>query len=538
VSTSPKPKWIRGCLALLAGGGLLGGVWLGWTVWRTTRAPVGVVDTVLSRDAPRPSLTDPAVATWPPVEKFCSTCHTLPPADVEPRHLWPKKIQEMYDYAQSGGPWPKTQIPPIEEPIAYFTARAPEQLPLPPDVSGSPPSPLPLVKHEIRLPELPSPPSISCVKFVRLAENRPAQLLISEMRHGLVALWTPTQPNEPAQILARVAHPSHTTVVDLDRDGSLDILVADLGDFWPVDTDKGRVMWLRGQPDGTYQSYPLLDGVGRVNDVQAADFDGDGDLDLIVAVFGNFHTGMIVYLENFTQEWSQPDFEPTVVDGHTGTSDVPVVDLNGDGRPDFIALQSQQHERIVAFLNVGRGRFEERLIYAAPHPRWGSTGIKLLDVDHDGDIDVLFNHGDSVQVPPVPRPYHGVSWLENRGTFPFVDHRITHLPGAHTCQPADLDGDGDEDLVSGVFIPVFNPAWPDAHWLESLVWLEQTRPGEYRRYVIETGYPFHPCADACDYDGDGDVDVAVGNFVLFPGERRESMPNLLLLENRRAQLRR
>jgi hypothetical protein len=468
------------------------------------------------------------------VEKFCSTCHVLPPTDVEPRHLWPKKIQEMYEYAQSGRPWSQTEIPPIEEPIAHFTARAPEQLPLPPDVSGSLPSTLPVVKHEIRLPELPSPPSISCVKFVRLAEDRPTQLLISEMRHGLVALWTPAQPHEPVQILARVSHPSHTTVVDLDGDGILDILVANLGDFWPVDTDQGSVVWLRGQRDGTYQSHTLLEGVGRVNDVQAADFDGDGDLDLIVAVFGNFQTGMIVYLENFTQDWSQPDFEPTVVDGHTGTSDVPVVDLNHDGRPDFIALQSQEHERIVAFLNLGRGRFHERLIYAAPHPRWGSTGIKLLDVDRDGDIDVLFNHGDSVQVPPVPRPYHGVSWLENTGTFPFVYHRLAHMPGAHTCQPADLDGDGDEDLVCSAFIPAFNPLWPNAHWLESLVWLEQTHPGEYRRYVIETGYPFHPCADAGDYDDDGDIDVAVGNFVLFPGERRESVPNLLLLENRRA----
>ena len=185
-------------------------------------------------------------------------------------------------------------------------------------------------------------------------------------------------------------------------------------------------------------------------------------------------------------------------------------------------------------LTTGRDRFESQLIYAAPHPRWGSTGIKLVDIDGDGDIDVLFNHGDSVQIPPFPRPYHGVSWLENEGRFPFTYHRLAHMPGAHTCQPADLDGDGDLDIVSSAFIPAFNPQWPNANWLESIVWFEQTAPGQFQRYVIETGFPFHPCADAGDYDGDGDVDVVFGNFTMFPDKTRGPMPCLTLLESHRA----
>jgi len=64
------------------------------------------------------------------VERLCSTCHVLPPPDVEPRDLWPEKIQQMYDYAQGNRPWPKTAIPAIEEPIRYFVSRAPEALTL------------------------------------------------------------------------------------------------------------------------------------------------------------------------------------------------------------------------------------------------------------------------------------------------------------------------------------------------------------------------------------------------------------------------
>ena len=466
------------------------------------------------------------------VTELCSTCHVLPTPNVEPKRLWPGKIREMYQYAQGPRPVPPERMPPIDETIDYWTFRAPEYLPLPEDAMGSPRSSLIFEPHMIALDVMPGPPSISSVRFVGLADGGPVQLLVCDMRHGLVVLWTPSQSGETATVIAHVAHPTHTHIVDLDGDGLRDILVANLGDYWPVDTTEGSVVWLRNRGEGDFETVVLADGMGRVNDVQAADFDTDGDLDLVVADFGNLTTGRIVYFENLTEDYSQPEFEATPVEEGAGTSDVPILDLNRDGHPDFIALQSQEKERVIAFLNRGWGSFRPEIVYQAPHPRWGSTGIRLIDLDGDDDVDVLLNHGDSVQIPPIPRPYHGLGWLENQGTFPFTYRRLAHLPGAHTSMPADLDGDGDLDLVSSVFIPAFDPDWPNADMLDTVVWLEQTSPGQYARYSLETSTPYHPCGDLGDYDGDGDIDIVLGNFCMFPSENTPCGGCITVLENR------
>src|SRR5205807_2639805 len=76
--------------------------------------------------------------------------------------------------------------------------------------------------------------------------------------------------------------------------------------------------------------------------------------------FGWRNTGEIIYLENHTTDWTRPAFEPHVLDARHGAIHVPVCDLNKDGRPDFVALISQEHETIVAFLNEGHANFARK----------------------------------------------------------------------------------------------------------------------------------------------------------------------------------
>ena len=293
--------------------------------------------------------------------------------------------------------------------------------------------------------------AISNVRLFDVDGDKRLDILASEMRTGPVLLGL-AKDAHALKPIARLNHPAHIEPVDLDKDGRGDFLVADLGSFQPADHSDGAVYWLRGRADGSYVTVPLATKLPRTSDARAADFDGDGDLDVIVGSFGWRTTGNVTLLENRTTDWKTPAFAPKVIDPRTGAIHVPTIDIDKDGKPDFIALLAQQHESVIAFVNRGKGlEFTPQIIYEAPHPNWGSSGIDLVDLDKDGDMDVLLTHGDTFD-DFVLKPYHGVIWLENTGTFPFVEHRLATLPGAQRAQAADLDGDGDLDIVASAFV--------------------------------------------------------------------------------------
>ena len=228
--------------------------------------------------------------------------------------------------------------------------------------------------------------AISNVRLFDVDGDKRLDILASEMRTGPVLLGLAKEAHALKPI-ARLSHPAHIEPVDLDKDGRGDFLVADLGSFQPADHSDGAVYWLRGRADGSYVTVPLATKLPRTSDARAADFDGDGDLDVIVGSFGWRTTGNVTLLENRTTDWKTPAFTPKVIDPRTGAIHVPTIDIDKDGKPDFIALLAQQHESVIAFVNRGKGlEFTPQIIYEAPHPNWGSSGIDLVDLDKDGDI--------------------------------------------------------------------------------------------------------------------------------------------------------
>jgi hypothetical protein len=288
----------------------------------------------------------------------------------------------------------------------------------------------------------------------------------------------------------------------------------------------GSVVWLRASGNDAHTPVTLLEKVGRVADVQAADFNGDGKLDLVAAVFGWLTVGEILYLENRTSDWSKPLFVPRVVDERHGTVCVPVCDLNNDGRPDFVALISQEHETIVAFLNEGDGRFKKQPIYTAPHPAVGSSSIQLVDLDGNGKVDVLLANGDVLDEPYLLKPYHGIHWLENQGKFPFTPHQICSMYGVSRAVAGDVDADGLLDIVAAGFLPRTQFPQREQMNLDSIIVLRQSAIGKFERRSLETVDCDHLTCALGDWDGDGRVDLVTGDFCLT---ERDKIPHSITL---------
>jgi hypothetical protein len=461
----------------------------------------------------------PAPNAFPPEEQrartMCGVCHAFAPPDILPKSAWRDEFVRMMFIRENRlppigpGALGRVQLPPdMEAVLPFFLSRAPEHLPAPESWPDPSESPIQFTRHTLTMPDMPTTPAVANVHLVDVDGDKRLDVLGADMRQGVVFTGHPEKAGSALTVVASIPHPAHVTFTDIDKDGVPDLLVADLGTFFPEDHNKGAVIWLRGLGNGKFSAF-WLDGWPRVASVDAADFNGDGKPDLAVAAFGWRKTGQVAILENRTTNVLQPSFATHPIDPRTGCIDIIPIDLNHDGRMDFVTLLAQEHETVIAFINQGAFKFEQKVIYAAPHPNWGSSGIQLTDLDGDGNIDVLLTHGDTFD-DGIVKPYHGIQWLQNKGGYPFVEHPLAQMPGVLRAQAVDLDGDGDLDIVAGALLA--GGADVDEKVLPALVWLEQTKPGVFVRHTIEMGSPRHATLDVGDIDGDGAPDIVVGNF--------------------------
>lgn len=289
-------------------------------------------------------------------------------------------------------------------------------------------------------------PWIAHVLTCDLDRDGADDLLVCEARENRIT-WIHRDADgawhEPA-IAEDVPAPVHTDVVDWDGDGDSDILVACMGEVFPNNDRIGSVLLLRNDGAQRFTREVLAEKVARVTDVRAADLNGDGRLDLAVAHFG-YDQGEINWLE----QRADGSLTRHVLLNLSGAINVEVADLNGDRQPDIVAVVAQQWEEVYLFENQGHGEFGHKVIFASTNEDFGSSGIRLVDLNQDGRLDVLYSNGDGFDyAEPGARPWHGVQWLENLGDAAFRFHRIGDLPGAYSPVAIDLNGDGALDVVA------------------------------------------------------------------------------------------
>lgn len=212
---------------------------------------------------------------------------------------------------------------------------------------------------------------------------------------------------------------------DLDGDGDNDVIAAGGEDlFWYKNTD-GL---------GTFEFNAIEDEQSAILSVFSSDLDGDGDLDVVSASYYD----KIFWYENIngTGTFGTQQVISNAADGPTS---VYTADLDGDGDMDVLSA-SQDDNGIAWYENIdSTNSFGTQQIIT--NKAVLARSVFSIDIDGDGDMDVLSaSQGDGK-----------IAWYENTdrlGTFGPQLIISNAANGARDVYAADLDGDGDMDVLS------------------------------------------------------------------------------------------
>ncbi|MFW3146513.1 MAG: FG-GAP repeat domain-containing protein [Thermoplasmatota archaeon] len=187
----------------------------------------------------------------------------------------------------------------------------------------------------------------------------------------------------------------------------------------------------------------IATGLSYNKNIWADDMDLDGDMD-VLAVYGNYANGVVLYYRNPTANGGNP------MGGNWGSvsiagslyypEDVKTIDITDDGYPDVITTGSYYYSQVRWYENPGGGgSWTQRSIYTGAYD-WN---IAVGDIGNDGYADVVFNYG-STSSPTSIRWYEEPEDLDQG----WILHNIGSYSGTWGLGIADLDGDSISEILS------------------------------------------------------------------------------------------
>jgi hypothetical protein len=181
--------------------------------------------------------------------------------------------------------------------------------------------------------------------------------LLGTATKGDLVLWY-ENPGQPGQkwtkhvIDDKSARPTHGQPVDLNKDGNMDVLMA-LGFYAPPDAKNShQVVWYENLGKGKGWKRHVIGPLEQAFEAVAADLNGDGHLDVVATSYAP--KGKVVWFENPGDPRKSPWKMHVLKDNWLHANQVIVADLNGDGRPDIIAVAERGANELRWWRNEGR----------------------------------------------------------------------------------------------------------------------------------------------------------------------------------------
>lgn len=284
-------------------------------------------------------------------------------------------------------------------------------------------------------------------------------------------------------------------------------LFTEIGTLLPSETAKGSVFSFTGD-----SLKAVLTNSHRPVCSLLVDLNGDGTDELITANYGH-RTGSLSLYTRHNQTGSPDTLSETVLLKQPGAIKVYAKDMNNDGRKDIVALFAQNDEAIYIFYQTGNLQFRAEKVLQF-EPQYGTSDFILLDYNKDGIDDIAVVHGDNADYSYCLKPFHGLRLLLGTKDHHYKEAFFYPIYGATRLQADDFDQDGDIDFAVSAFFPELTYLAS-----ESFVFLENTNASRFRfmAHTLKMATPIKSLTlEKADIDHDGDQDLILGQFGYSP----------------------
>lgn len=432
-------------------------------------------------------------------QQYCSSCHTFPAAGLLDTSTWKRSVlpamakelgigfygKQPFKNKPGAGP----SVEEWEKIVSYYLRNAPPVLPQQSREEVIKISPL----FESRIVSV---PGVAATAYIKIDPGF-QQIYAANAFDSSLSIF-----NDKLQLISSTK--AGRVIIDMNTTSHLNRrgVFTNIGMLFPTDFRNGSIysFYIDNQSK-LHPLQPLIEGLARPVQTIESDINGDGLPDYVVCEFGN-KAGALSWYKNLGND----RFEQKILRPLPGAIKAYVEDFNDDGRLDIIALFGQADEGIHLFLNNGDETFTLETILRFP-PVFGSSYFEMVDVNGDGQKDIIYTCGDNADLSPVLKNYHGMYVFINKGRNKFEQGYFFPVYGCYKAIGRDYDRDGDIDIALISYFP--DPQKKQ----ESFIYLENKGDLKFNPFIVMgADQGSWLTMDAADLDGDGDEDIVLGNF--------------------------